>query len=115
MSRLYEMEVNINGYDRNKFSDIIAVWQEEWDYGGEDDAEDTNDDSIWLRATGQLGGGEDESEFARRLTNAIWKANGTYCDVIVTARCLEYIPSENYQFHREDYDKICAKRRSEKN
>jgi len=55
---------------------------------------------------GLLGGGETEREFTERLSVAIWRANGAYCEVSVNATYLEELPSETYSLDEDDYARL---------
>jgi hypothetical protein len=48
-------------------------------------------------------------EFTERLTVAIWRANGSYCGVLVTAAYLEIEPpTEEHQLDESDYERLMA-------
>ena len=50
--------------------------------------------------------GEDEEEFIHHLTEAIWEANGVFCQVSVEATYLEAAPPvAEYSLDRDDYDR----------
>lgn len=52
-----------------------------------------------------LCGGESEEEFADRISEAIWEANGgAYCMVHVMATYLENLPCDNHHRGRTKYD-----------
>jgi len=109
MSRLYGMQIKINGYHPEKKDEIIEACTQEWDF---DDmfetpikAQPDNPPELTGSAEGYLTGGESEDEFARRLTRAIWGANGEYCRVEILAAYLECIPSECYILDEDDYEK----------
>ena len=110
MSRYYGMSVAIKGSTPSKQEKIIEAASSEWVF------EDFN----WLAEPkilmGQgnefLYGGESEEEFADRLAKAIWKANGKYCEVIVTATNLENPPTEQYRLGKKEYEKLMRKKRS---
>ena len=103
MSRLYEMQVNIEEYNKDREWEIQEAANDAWNFG--DDWYTGND---YMSAHGQanLCGGEGEDEFARRLANEIWKANGGYCKVEVVATYLEDLPFERYELGEEDYNKV---------
>jgi hypothetical protein len=110
MSRFYEMQTEIKGYNRSKADEIIAAALEEWtEFDG--DIEETrclcsgeNQDNateiVVITGCGQgnLCGGETEEQFANRLTQEIFKANGGPCKVTVRATCMEDLPQETYEF-----------------
>ena len=97
MSRIYDMSVEISGHDPEKASQIQAAAERQWPF------------SDWW-----LAGEEDESEPECRhpqnipfpaenprrsspsdLSVAIWRANGGFCEVIVTATSLETCPTKS--------------------
>ncbi len=101
MSRFYGMHVTITGYDLAREEAIKRAAADEWDFAADQ----------WNAFEGELAcyredclcGGEGEDEFAKRLIEAIWIANGDFCDVRVTATYLENLPYEEYSFDREEY------------
>jgi len=98
MSRRYEMQLDVSGFNKDKKEAIIEAVQEEWDgFRDWDDSEVSEE----LHSTGEgcLTGGESEAEFAARMNDAIVKANGGPCTVKVVTTCLEYIPCEVYEFN----------------
>jgi len=101
MSRLYEMSLVVRGaaVDENTISEAA---DEHWNF------EDWSSYNKEISAHGQsnLCGGETEEEFAQRLTESIWKANGKFCEVEVIATYLEDLPHENYLFDEEDYQRF---------
>ena len=109
MSRSYEMTVEIKDYKTNRLKKIIRACREEWNFAPDDFIrERTNPvakhyDKVIATAEGNLCGGETEHEFADRLAQAIWKANGGYCHVAVRAMNLENMPYETYLYDEDDY------------
>ena len=108
MSRHYRMHVRVEGHDPEREHDIHTAMTEQWDfsdpytYGGEDgqvltDSGDSN-----------LAGGKGEEEFAARLADAIWKANGGPCKVVVEATYLEDPPTESYFFDEDSPPEVGA-------
>ena len=61
-----------------------------------------------LQASAQdtLGGGESEEQFTERLSVAIWRANGSFCELVVSATYLENLPYETHTLNQEDYDRL---------
>lgn len=103
MSRYYEISVDISNFDDEKRHDIIEAAQNEWDF---EDFECFVEERLFSANRGYLSGGESEEEFAACLTEAIWKANGKFCNVNVTATFLEELPYESYEFDEEDYQRF---------
>lgn len=103
MSTDYRMSICISGHDKNKEEVIKDAAADEWPFEAWDNFEDemncTAEDSLH---------GEMEEECAERLTVAIWEANETYCDVVVTATCLEYVPFEEYHLDKKEYEVLMS-------
>jgi hypothetical protein len=100
------MYVVIKDHDPAKAEAIQTSASNEWDFEDWYSAKDDDvDKGIEMSATGQanLCGGEGEQEFSERLCNAIWEANGKYCEVEVTCTYMESLPHEDYSFDEEDY------------
>jgi len=99
MSRLYEMEVTIEGFDPDKAQEIQDAAQEQWPF-----EEDWSEDEETMSAHGQsnLCGGEMDCEFAKRLTKAIFEANGGPCKVKVDATYMENLPFEVFEFDKDN-------------
>lgn len=103
MSRCYLMSVEVRKPKPSRLRDIEIAAEQEWPFT----------EWIWFEsqklnssyAEGPLCGGETEKEFSHRLTKAIWKANGGYCPVKVSATCLNEIPQNEYELTRADYSK----------
>ena len=103
MSRSYIISVDVHKPDPSRLRDIEVAAEEEWPFG-----EWYFFESIRLAssyAEGSLCNGETEEEFSARLTKAIWKANGGYCKVIVSATCLDELPAHGYELTKRDYAK----------
>lgn len=108
MSRYYEMYVTINGFAPTRKQRIIKACQNEWEFepdSFEPLAEVPGMPPTRLNAIGRssLCGGESESEFADRLSAAVWRANGGICEVTVAATYLEELPHERHLRDEEDY------------
>lgn len=99
MSRYYQMDVEITKCDLSRKEKIIEAANDEWDF------EDWYADE-YLGASGRsnLCGGESEEEFVVRLSRAVWKANGAYCPVRVTATYLEDLPTEQHLLKEDEYE-----------
>lgn len=102
MSRAYEMSVTIAGYDLARIEKIKAAAGEEWPF---QDWCDSGED-LTASAEGQLCGGESEEEFTERLSLAVWKANGEYCEVVVDATYLDDLPYQTHCLDEVDYDRL---------
>lgn len=102
MSRKYEMSVEIAGCPPHRIDAIKAAAGQEWPF------DDWYEDEGMLTASaeGSLCGGESEEEFTERLSLAIWKANGEFCEVTVNAYYLEELPYEVHCLDQEDYERL---------
>jgi len=96
------MVLNVSGHNQEKSEEIMEAANKHWEF---DDWSNYNNE---LSASGEssLTGGESEEEFAERITEAIWKANGKFCTVQVDATYLEDLPCETYSFDEEDYQRF---------
>jgi hypothetical protein len=109
VSRAYEMTVEIKDYKARNLPKIIRACCEEWDFEADDFTRQRTDplkrryDSVTATAQGNLCGGEQEQEFAQRLTLTIWKANGGFCPVEVRSVYLEELPYETYMYDEDDF------------
>jgi len=101
MSRSYFMSVEVHSPDPNRLPDIETAAQKEWPFKEWDWLETLKLLSSF--AEGSLCGGENKAEFVNRLIKAIWKANGGYCQVLVSVTCLEDIPTDEYELTEEDF------------
>ena len=68
--------------------------------------EDENAADMQASAQHSLCGGETEEEFTERLSVAIWRANGGFCEVVVNATYLEELPYEIHALDQADYDRL---------
>ena len=107
MSRNYTMGVQIEGYRHDNLDAVTKAAQEVWPFR---DWWDGNGSAhIGASADHQLAGGESEDEFTERLSLAIWKANGAYCEVTVDATYLDELPFESYQLDEDAYERLVTK------
>ena len=107
MSRHYEMTVEITGHRPEKADAIRDAAASLWGFTDWYDQDDTL--TLGASAEGSLCGGESEEEFTERLSMAIWKANGAYCDVTVDATYLESLPYESHCLNEDDYTRLIGK------
>ena len=109
MSRWYECAVEIKDYKSSRLKQIERACCEEWEFSPDDFIRERTDplkrryDKVIATAQGSLCGGEQEHEFAKRLTMAIWKANGGFCFVEVRTVYLEELPYETYTYDEDDF------------
>ena len=100
MSRYYNMAVTITGAARDRIDAVKQAAETEWTF---DDWFLDDDGVLTASADDRLCGGETDDEFAQRLANAIWAANGGYCRVEVNATYLEELPCETHCLDEDDY------------
>ena len=104
MSRHYEMSVEITGHRPEQADAIREAATSLWEFIDWYD----QDDTLTASAEGSLCGGESEEEFTERLSVAIWRANGAYCDVTVDATYLESLPYETHCLNEADYARLIS-------
>ena len=106
VSGYYEMDVVIRNYDPTQEEAIQAAAGKEWCWT----EWDVTADSTEMRSSGRgnLTGGEAEKTFSERAAIAVWKANGAYCEIEITAVYLENPPREDYGFDEFDYRRLTA-------
>ena len=102
MSRHYDMSIEILRHRSERVGSIKEAAEREWPFA------DWFDDKEKITASGEanLCGGESEEEFTERLSMAIWKANGEFCEVTVNATCLEDLPYEIHCLDEDDYERL---------
>ena len=105
MSRAYNMYVAISGHVASNTTAIKDAAGGEWEF----DAWDEWDGKLTASADGHLGGGETEKQFVERLSMAVWRANGLFCDVVIHATYLEDLPCETYSLDEDDFEQLKAK------
>lgn len=126
MSRLYGIDIAISKFNKEKIDEIEEAAGEEWS-GLNDDWSNPNtlktpdpEPSLSSYSEGYFCSGEDEEEFINRITKAVWKANGGFCIISISATCLEDLPFNSYELDKDDYDQFVedekeTQRRGEKN
>jgi len=97
------MTVEISGHDPEKVYKIQAAAEQEWPF---DDWWSSDNGDMQTSAKDSLCGGETEERFTERLSLAIWRANGRYCEVIVNATFLENLPYEIHTLDQADYERL---------
>jgi len=115
MSRSYGMQVEVGNPNARKLRAIREAMKKNWDFT-DFDCEKGKDRRIEvIKAYGEssLCGGESELEFADRLAEAVWKANGGYCEITINATYLEYLPFSTYTMTRDKYKGIMAKHKKQ--
>ena len=109
MSRHYEMSVEISGHRPERADAIRAAATDQWEFIDWSD----QDETLTASAEGSLCGGESEEEFTERLSVAIWRANGAYCDVTVDATYLESLPYETHCLNEADYARLIGEQQEQ--
>jgi hypothetical protein len=99
------MDVSINDFNKDKAEEIKAAAKRHWPF----DEWHVFGDELASCEDGNLCEGESEEEFAERLSLAVWKANGAFCTVGITATYLEDLPCECYELGEEDYERLKSK------
>lgn len=102
MSRYYGMNVTISGYNRQLAEAIRSAACDEWPF---EEWTDTGD-QISAYAEDNLCGGKTEEEFTERLSVAVWRANGAYCEVTVDTTYLEALPYATHCLGEDDYTRL---------
>jgi hypothetical protein len=110
MSRYYEMSVEIMGHDAEKESQIKGAAEEQWPFA---DWYSCGEDGLQSSAQDSLCGGESEEQFTERLSLAIWRANGGFCEVVVNATYMENLPYEIHTLNEADYERLMQHRPEE--
>jgi hypothetical protein len=105
MSRFYEMSVEISGHRPQQADAVRAAAASLWNFADWDE----KDGVLMSSARENLCGGESEEQFAERVSVAVWRANGAYCDVTVDATYLESIPHKTHSLDQADYARLIGK------
>ncbi len=109
MSRYYRMQVEISGYQPGRIDAIKTASEKEWSFT---DLYEQRDGTLTASGEESLYGGESEEEFTERLSLAIWKANGEFCQVTVDAYCLEELPYDTHCLDEDDYKRLMTSART---
>lgn len=103
MSRSYQMDLLVEGLRPERVEAIKEAASGEWPF----------EDALWLASEGLQGfgdgslcGGESVEAFVDRIAQAVWRANGEYCQVEVRATYLEDLPSEHHGRFEDDYARL---------
>jgi hypothetical protein len=111
MSRSYEMAVTITGFNKSRLNKIKKACLAEWPFELDEFSVDTKKvRTLTGKGIDFLCGGENEDEFSDRLAKAVWKANGSYCEVEVEASYLDAAPPcEEHVRGKNDYKRLIGK------
>ena len=110
MSRYYGMNVTISGHKPEAAKAIRGAAAGEWPF----DEWTDYDDQLTAYGEDNLCGGETEEQFTERITVALWRANGAYCEVTVDATYLESLPYETHSLDQADYARLIGNQPSTK-
>ena len=104
MSRSYQMFVRIRGFHAEHIDAIKGAAEHQWSF----DDWFESDDQLTASADDSLCAGATEEAFAEELAREIWAANQGFCTVDVTATYLEDLPSEDYSFDEDDFQRLAG-------
>jgi hypothetical protein len=113
MSRAYQMNMIVRGYDpaykKEIRESVNEVWgiEDEWDLSPDSELQmGYSTPGIYFHGEDYaLYGGESEEEFTLRLSQRVWEANGgKYCSIEVQAIYLEEIPYECHITTSEQFE-----------
>jgi len=105
-SRRYEMRITICDPNPDKLRLVKRAVEGEFgdDETAWDDWVESDDRHLHAYvATEHLCGGETEEGFTTRVAHAVWEANGAYCEIRVSALCLEDLPYAAHARNEEDF------------
>ncbi len=106
MSMFFRLDVEINGHAEDRIDAIKNAANGEWEFDDWDEHQGT----LIVSGYDYLGGGEEsKKKFAKFFTNAVWRANGKFCNVVIHATCLDYLPYETYSLDEGDFERLKAK------
>ena len=106
MSRNYEVSVTVKDYNPDN-NDAICDAMDEEGCDNHDVYESGPPEARVLSYGGfsmQLGGGETEDEFTRRLSRAVWKANNGPCIVETSMIDIDNAPCENNECGEDEFN-----------
>jgi hypothetical protein len=103
VSSLCELCIRIQEYDPTKAAAIKNAAESEWCFGAWDLHKSAGYRQLRNAGAAYVTGDETYEEAALRVAAAVWKANGAYCPVTITAIDLDAVPCETYAFDEADY------------
>jgi hypothetical protein len=97
MSRMYAMTIMVDGHDKSRYEAIVDAVVS---LGYDADADLIGAQIVFSSEVINLGGGCSDEAAAKEIHQAIWAANGAFCDVQVGMRDLDaeiptYLGSES--------------------
>ncbi len=104
MSRCFKMRVTVRRYRPERMMDICGALLAQWDFDPSEfpDKGDPPPEALDVTGVDDLGGGMADDEFATRLAQAVWVANGAYCEVEVQSTDLDAAPPSTIHGWNED-------------
>ena len=113
MSRYYQMNVEVQGFNKDKENDITAILKVNWNY---DSCSSYIDEELGpvlsMTGDGYLTAGCTEEQYAEDTAKDVWEENGGYCFVVITATYLEDLPFEEYTFDDKAYEELVTNAKS---
>lgn len=102
MDTLYDMTIEIGGYNKSRVKPIKDACMVEWNFRDEDFIQVPGNDGtsrlLQAEALGAISEGEDIDEIINRMERSIWRANnGKLCHIEVTASVVTMKTSHNTQ------------------
>ena len=106
MSRSYELRVSVQGYRPERRGDICGALHSQWDFNPDDfPLEEEAPEPFTVIGVDNLNAGLSADEMAARLAQAVWAANGAYCEVEVWSTFLDLLPpSDIHTWSEGDYE-----------
>ena len=92
------MSVEIGRYNQQNGDAIQRAVMGEWSF---DDFYSMKHNTLWSTGEDNITGGESEYDFAKRIAEAVWKANGDTCPVSLEATRIDDAPTNIYVFDGE--------------
>lgn len=107
MKKYYRMHVSVSPLTPKEIAPVLATIGKEWSKP-ERVKQIPVGNRMFLEAAAEsyLCRGEGESEFAERMTVAIWKKLGRFVKVTIDAVYLEEPPHDSYEFGEFDYQRL---------
>jgi len=106
VSRSYEYKVMVRGHKPERMSDICKALRAQWDFDPSEFplADEAPPAELDVTGVDNLTGGLTSDEMAVRLAQAVWTANGQYCEVEVWSTFLDVVPpSDTHTWTEGDY------------
>lgn len=102
MSRFYQMELRVQGLSTVEKNLVRKVFSHLWE---DPDSEYDDDEECYFSANSNLCGGKSDADFAKQLTEAVWKELARFVHVQVISTYLESLPTETFESDEDAYKK----------